>query len=89
MNLVENDWSTLSKNLLTSIFSSKILLPIEQDNNAGFRLEIKHMNTKRYLKELWTGKITDDLDKISEVEFANKVIIPAATRILVVPKDIF
>ena len=74
--LEEGDWQGLATQLLTEVFSSGFLTPLEQ-TDICFKLEVQHLNLVRYLEMLKSAEFRDDLDVVSTVHT------PKGGRILV------
>jgi hypothetical protein len=87
--LAPGDWLGLGKHHLQSIFGDSIFQPIEDIDNAGFRLEIQHIDTKKYFNNIWHANIVDDLDDFKLVDpVVSNDAVPISTHILVTPYDV-
>ncbi len=60
-NLSENDWLGLTSYLLSDLFCSDFLAPL-QELDTTFSLQVKHWNLNRYLTMALDAKWRDDLD---------------------------
>ena len=58
--------SGLATQLLCEVFSSSFLSPLE-DTDTCFKLEVEHLNLRRYLEMLKSSEFRDDLDVVSAV----------------------
>ncbi len=56
----------LATQLLCEVFSSSFLSPLE-DSDTCFKLEVEHLNLRRYLEMLKSSEFRDDLDVVSAV----------------------
>ncbi|CAH1793364.1 unnamed protein product [Owenia fusiformis] len=60
------DWQGLTKQILSDVFSPSFLTPLE-DTDTCFKLQVEHLDLKRYLKMLTAGEFRDDLDIVNAV----------------------
>ncbi|XP_052685923.1 uncharacterized protein LOC128165435 isoform X5 [Crassostrea angulata] len=60
------DWRGLTSKKFSEIFSKAFLIPLDESDNF-FRLEVKHLNLRRYAAMLDSADIRDDLDLVTEV----------------------
>ncbi|KAK2155090.1 hypothetical protein LSH36_249g00040 [Paralvinella palmiformis] len=65
-HLENNDWQGLATQLLTEIFSSSFLTPLEDTDNC-FKLQVEHMSLTRYIEMLKSAEFRDDLDIVNTV----------------------
>lgn len=90
-DLVQGDWEGVGRFYMKKVFGESILEPIEEVDNAGFKIKVQHMNIKKYFKGVWAGNVHDDLDDIEAVRPIVKdlettyTVLPVATNILVTP----
>lgn len=65
-HLEQGDWQGLATQLLTEVFSSSFLTPLEETDTC-FKLQVHHLNLLRYLEMLKSAEFRDDLDVVSTV----------------------
>jgi len=65
-HLEPGDWQGLATQLLTEVFSTSFLTPLEETDTC-FQLQVRHMNLIRYLEMLKSAEFRDDLDVVSTV----------------------
>ncbi|ESO09434.1 hypothetical protein HELRODRAFT_168417 [Helobdella robusta] len=63
-NLDYRDWQGLATQLLTEVFSSSFLIPLEEIDTC-FKLDVTHLNLSKYLEMLKSSEFRDDLDVVS------------------------
>jgi hypothetical protein len=62
-NIRENDWKGLSRVILVEIFNDpELLVPIENVDSAGFKIEVEHLNLGSFVSRLWEGKLKDGFE---------------------------
>jgi hypothetical protein len=61
-----NDWQGLATQLLSEIFTSSFLTPLEESDTC-FKLEVAHLSLVRYMEMLKSAEFRDDLDVVSAV----------------------
>jgi len=66
--LAANDWKGLTKWLYSTIFGPSFLVPRES-LSKDFCLQVIHLNTGKYVKNLFKGQTRDDLDHVQEKIF--------------------
>jgi hypothetical protein len=95
-NLIEYDFSGLTKYYLEKAFSNAIFQPLEELDSSGFRIKIDHVGFREFGRMIWKANPRDDLDKDiplhSAINFtANQTTIqyPSSSDVIVVTPDNF
>lgn len=65
-HLEQDDWQGLATQLLTEVFSTSFLTPLEETDTC-FKLQVHHLNLMRYIEMLKSAEFRDDLDVVSTV----------------------
>jgi len=65
-NLEPNDWQGLATQILSEVFSTSFLTPLEE-TDICFKLQVEHLNLVRYMEMLKSAEFRDDLDIVSTV----------------------
>ncbi len=58
-SLKNGDWTSLTKLLLGKTFSDELLTPLEDIDDAGFRMEIKEHSLGKFTSHLYSGYEAD------------------------------